>query len=351
MNVLFVAPNYYPHIGGVEKHIRELSAEIAKDGHRITILVVKYDAVYPDHEQQGNIEIFRFKKPRIKIISDIRLRWDVLRSFWHFIRADVIHYHDFSTFWDFGIWLYPLFKLFRKKVFLTFHGYEGDIPPRPSVVLKRKICQKLVDANICVGHFIEKWYGTKADIVIYGGVHQPQGPVRLDNYALFIGRLAEDTGIRAYLAAWELISKNHPELRFVICGGGPLQAELEGIVRSRGIPGVEFKGFVLEPEYYIKKARVVFTSGYLAILEAFSFQKPVLSFYDNPLKKDYLEMLPNSQSMLWIGSTGEELSTFFDEALVDSSKVAVAHEFSLENSWTKVKRDYYRLWGMNDSGL
>ncbi len=31
MRVLFVAPNDYPHIGSVERHVREVSRELGKD--------------------------------------------------------------------------------------------------------------------------------------------------------------------------------------------------------------------------------------------------------------------------------------------------------------------------------
>ncbi len=172
MNIIFVAPNYYPHIGGVEKHIRELSYELIKDGHSIIIFVVKSEKLYKDYENDGVIKIIRFNRTSIKFINRFYLNLQLVKHVAKFKQADIIHFHDFGTMWILGLLVYPLLRYMHKKIFITFHGWEGDIPPKKSSIRKRKICEKLADANICVGHFIQKWYGTKADIVTYGGVHK-----------------------------------------------------------------------------------------------------------------------------------------------------------------------------------
>lgn len=346
MKILFIAPNYLPHIGGVEKHIKMLCNELLKDGHNITILVMKYDNSYTDYEIINNLEIIRLNKTNIRFGNRIKLTKYMMIHFFKLLKYDVIHFHDFGTFWNYclPVWL-PL-KIFSKKMFITFHGWEGDVPPRKSVVWKRKIVEKLSDGNICIGHFLEKWYGTNADIVSYGGVEKANTTSEnKEEYLLFVGRLAQDTGIWDYMKSWEQLSKKYNNLKFIICGDGILRKELEKYIIDQNIPNVLFEGFVSDIESYIKNAKVIFTAGYLGILEAFSFKKNVVAVYDNELKKDYLEMIPHYKDMMWVtDDSTQNIIKVVDEALNNKVKQVKAYEYSLQNNWGKVKKDYYKLW-------
>lgn len=347
MRVLFVAPNYYPHIGGVERHVREVSLELQKDGHSITIIVPKHDSSYRDFEREGNIEVVRLNKPQTKLFAGLERVLQAAGASGRFLKADIVNFHDVATMWRYGLWIYPILKVLGKKVYITFHGWEGRFPPKGKIVARRKLAARLADGTMCVGHFIEKWYGTRADVVTYGGVHRSSLPETHENSVVFVGRLAKDSGIDCYLRAWEWIVRDHPELRLVICGDGAMKKELEDFVSRTGLRNVEFLGLVENPLPYVTDARVVFTSGYLGILEAFSRKKPVVAVYDNELKKDYLEMMPDSRRLMWIARDSKEVARCVDEALLDREKTERAYRYSLENSWTKVKEDYYRLWSVD----
>ena len=345
MKILFIAPNFLPHIGGVEKHIDNLCKEMLEDGHHITIVVQKFDNSYNDYEKKGNLEIIRIQKSNNRIVRKLDLLKYMLVNIKDVLKYDVIHFHDYSTFWSYGLLVYPVLKLFGKKLFITFHGWEGDVPPKRSVILKRRLVAKLTSANISVGHFIPKWYGTKADVISYGGVERVDDISKnKEDYVLFVGRLASDTGIFDYIKAWEVVSKNN-DLDFVICGDGILRNEIEEYIKKHKVQRVVLKGFVTDVSSYIKDAKVIFTSGYLGILEAFSYKKNVIATYDNDLKKDYLEMIPNYENMMWVVDNRiENIVNAFNEAIDDNRKKEIAYRYSLENSWEKVKKDYYRLW-------
>jgi glycosyltransferase involved in cell wall biosynthesis len=347
MKILFIAPNYLPHIGGVEKHLDNLCKEMLKDNHNITILVQKFDNSYKDYEKDENLEIIRIDRSDNKIIRRLNLLKYMIVNVKSILKYDIIHFHDYSTFWSYGLGVFPILKLFGKKIFITFHGWEGDVPPRKGVIIKRRLIEKLTTANISVGHFISKWYGTKADIVSYGGVDKVEDLSKnKEDYILFVGRLAPDTGIFDYIKAWEIVSKN-TNLDYVICGDGILREEIELYIKEHNIPRVVFKGFVSDVQNYIKDAKVIFTAGYLGILEAFSYKKNVIATYDNELKKDYLEMIPNHEKMMWVVDAEiDNIVNVFNEAIEDNIKKEVAYQYSLENSWEKVKKDYYRLWKM-----
>ncbi len=346
MNILFIAPNYLPHIGGVEKHLQNICEEILKDDHKITILVMKGDNSYKDYELNENFEIIRINKSNKRFGNRVNILKYMFSNIKIILKYDVIHFHDYSTFWFYGLGVYPILKLFGKKLYITFHGWEGDVPPRKSVIIKRKVVEKLASGNICIGHFIQKWYGTKTDIVSYGGVKRVDDLItNKEEYILFVGRLADDTGIWDYIKVWEVVSKRNSDLKFVICGDGVLQKDIEQYVKEKNIERIVFKGFVTDVEKYVKNAKVVFTTGYLGILEAFSYKKNVIATYNNEVKKDYLEMIPNYQNMMWvINNDKDDIIEAVDGAIEDIIKKEVAYKYSLENSWKKVKEDYYRLW-------
>jgi glycosyltransferase involved in cell wall biosynthesis len=344
MKILFIAPNYLPHIGGVEKHLEKLCNELLKDKHEITILVQKFDNSYKDYEKKDNLEIIRLNEGSNKIIRRFTLFSYMIMNLKKILQYDVIHFHDYDTFFAYGLGVYPILKIFKKRVYVTFHGWEGDVPPKKSIVFKRKIVEKLTNANISIGGFIPKWYGTKANIVSYGGVDRADINGLKEKYILFVGRLAPDTGILDYLKAWKIISQNST-LHFLICGDGLLRKKLEKYVKKHNLKNVKFKGVVENVHVYLKDAKVIFTSGYLGILEAFSYKKSVVAIYDNELKKDYLQMIPNYNHMMWVTDNNvDNIVKAFYEALQDNTKKDAAYEYSIENSWKKVKEDYYRLW-------
>ena len=190
MKILFLTRRFYPEIGGVEKHVYEVSRELIKRGNEVTILTevpsatkVKSNnnyhltdlsdiyginskepvkSVQNDIFKTGKIHIVRLNFGNQDWFQKFRV-WATMFTQSAAIReADVIHCHD-VFFWYFPFrFLYP-----RKKVYTTFHGYETKFPPTIKAKLVRKISEKLSYGNICIGDFIKKWYGTKPDFVTY----------------------------------------------------------------------------------------------------------------------------------------------------------------------------------------
>jgi len=101
------------------------------------------------------------------------------------------------------------------------------------------------------------------------------------DYALFVGRLSEEKGVRALLRAWEDVEG----VPLKIVGDGPLRRELEDFVRERRIKDVEFLGKRGKDEVYslMKGAGfLVFPSEWyetfgLVVIEAFACGVPVVA--------------------------------------------------------------------------
>src|SRR5260221_12614512 len=124
MKVVFLSRLFYPHIGGVEKHVMEVSRELIKKGHEVTVITERLDIL--DSRFHGNdrtkenidgIIVYRipvggedwFKKFRVW-----REMWQ-LRKVWQDV--DIIHAHDAF------FWYLPFRFFYNKKIFTTFHGF------------------------------------------------------------------------------------------------------------------------------------------------------------------------------------------------------------------------------------
>lgn len=150
MNILFISRLSYPHIGGVETHLREIGKCLSRKGHTVMVITGK-----------------QINYPKIKFIGLLFIWLWFFRNRSVIEEADIVHCHD-VFFWYLPFrFLYP-----KKPVYTTFHGYETAFPPSRKAVLIRKISEKLSWGNICVGDYIKKWYGTKPTFVTYGGINK-----------------------------------------------------------------------------------------------------------------------------------------------------------------------------------
>ena len=148
---------YWPHVGGVEKHVEKI-CDILSKKHQITIVCEKHDPKLSDYEKKRGVEIYRIgETDKFGIWKWWFQHLNLLRD------ADIIHIHDVF------FWFLP-FRLpfWSKKTFMTFHGYEGFEAPNWKQIFWHKLAAWLTKGNICIGDFHKKWYGVKPDFVSYG---------------------------------------------------------------------------------------------------------------------------------------------------------------------------------------
>lgn len=345
-NVIFFSRLFYPHIGGVEKHVLEISKLLLKNNYKITVITENFQSL-PKLDNIDGIQIVRINTGKKGSLKKIRIWVNLLQYIPLFRSADIIHCHDIF------FWYLPFRFIFPfKKVFTTFHGYEGDETPNRKSILMHKIAEKLSNGNICVGEFFNKWYGTKPTIVTYGAVDRSlikqliSRNKRIGRKAMFLGRLENETGIMNYLKAIKKLG-----IGMDVFGNGSLEKDVNSYIRNNNL-NVNLKGFVLNATDYIKDYEYVFTSRYLGILEAMAVKKPVFSEYSNEIKKDYLEMTPFAK-YISISSTSDEIVKEYKNYINNKSNINTdrGYDWVKDKTWESMVENYLRLWKIDNSPL
>lgn len=338
MNILFFSRLFYPHIGGVEKHVLEISRLLIKNGHKVSIVTEQDSLKTKSSETLEEIKVFRIPNLKEEKFKKFKIWKWLVNNYQLMKNADIIHCHDVF------FWYLPFRFLFPfKKIFTTFHGYES-YPLKPKDILVHKISEKLSMGSICIGDFIKKWYGTNPNFVSYGGIEIPgikdqRSKIKNENSALFIGRLDEQTGIKTYIKAVKLIRKKIPNFKLEIIGDGKFRKEI----------GKDFKvlGLQENSEKYFQNYNFAFVSRYLSVLEAMAAKKLVFAVYDNPLKEDYLRMTPFSKYITISGSSSElvsKISYYLDNVKAKELMIAEAYAWVKKHTWEEMMNIYLRLW-------
>lgn len=253
MQILMLSRFYYPHVGGVEKHIHEISKRLIKKGHKIHIIKTSY--------------------PKIKFIGLLVVWFQLFKQIGLIRKSDIVHIHDVF------IWYLPFRFLFpRKKVFITHHGGQAVYPILKKEIIMKRLASKLSNGTICIGRFIPKHFKVSCDAISYGAVQIPNAGKK-ENRIVWLGRLEEETGVLKVLE--EMKKYNNYKIDF--CGDGPLKKECKkaGTVH----------GFV-DPGPFLKKAKICYPVGYLSALEAMANKCKIKVVWNNKLKKDYWQMTP-----------------------------------------------------------
>jgi glycosyltransferase involved in cell wall biosynthesis len=258
MKILFLTHFYPPHIGGVEKHVYEVKKCLEKKGNRVNVISAA-DIKYPDIKILGLLFIWLWFFKNIKLIKE----------------ADVIHIHDVF------IWYLPFRFIYpNKKVFTTIHGFEWDNPLSKISIWQKRLAAKLSTKTVGVGNFLEKYLGIKFDLIIYGAASTQRNNTQKDiNLFVYVGRLEKNTGLLKFLN-W---LKENPKYKVDFCGDGEL--------RKRCVKFGNVHGFC-DPTPFLKKAEHCVPGGYLAALEALSFDCQIKLFWNDKIKDDYWSMSP-----------------------------------------------------------
>ena len=155
--------------------------------------------------------------------------------------------------------------------------------------------QTKVDAYIALSEFARKKHiagGLPAQrlVVKPNFVHPDPGPrssQEAGKYALFVGRLSEEKGLRGLLAAWKRLARPIP---LFLLGDGPLREEIAPQMGSTSLPETSLIGGVSRAEVFqwMRGARFLLCPSHwfegcpLVIVEAFACGVPVIATGHGP---------------------------------------------------------------------
>ena len=266
MKIVFLTRRAAPQIGGVESHIEQIAKCLRSTANEVKI-ISEADIKYPHLKFIGLIYIWFWLFKNRKLILD----------------SDIVHIHDVF------IWYLPFKFLYpNKRVFTTFHGWEGKYPIPFINILQKRIANKLSLKTISVGDYINKWYGIKSDIIIYGAVDKiniESAIHKISNTIIYLGRLEKDTGLLEFLKWLKL----HPVYKITFIGVGDLKDKCRKFGKVLGSK---------DPEKYLQEAEYCVPSGYLSYLEARNLKCKIMTFPNNPLKADYWDEIEKNYSKI-----------------------------------------------------
>ena len=340
-----LVPYFHPHPGGVERHVARICRELAPRGYGIDVVTSLHDPSLPVEEEFTGLRVHRFPVSRGTAPGTIQNGLKLTRFRRVLRRADLVHCHDYPTFRWYLLWRLAMPS---KPVYITYHGWEGHSPPRPSARFHRRIAERLTRGNICVGAFIEKWYGTKATTITYGAVApQESGPGEPSD-VLLLSRLEPDVPILSYLEGFAELSHLGPSAPvIVVVGGGSLLSEAKERASSLKLP-IRFLGHVDDPGPYLRGTRAVVSNGFLAILEAAASEKPVFAIHTSPVMEDRLHLFPHAGDFIHECadsiSFASALRAHLSRPAPGDSIPERAVAWARAQTWARLADQYEELW-------
>ena len=343
MKIVMVTQFFSPRLGGIERHVSRVCRILAAGGDDVHVVTWRYDDTLARCEVIDGVRVHRILGEDWYTGRFRRCKgWAAaarLRRIWK--DADVIHFHDYTPLIE---WFLP-HVLGRPRTFITFHGYEGYPVPRLSIALRR-FCARLTRGSIHVGAFIATYYGTPCRYVTYGGVDLP--PIAAGGErkgAAYVGGLRGDLGILGYVETLALLREDHGiDLPLEVVGDGPLGREVAARAQERGVEA-RFHGFRTDTARYLSRARVAMADSYLVLLEAMALKTPVFSYFDNRLKKDYLDSFPGSEALIAMrddpAALAADLADYLARPEKFSDRIDRGFDFAVEQTWDRVA-DLYR---------
>ena len=243
--VLFISSLYYPHIGGIETMITELSHFCHKDNFYTKVLTKRWPFTLPEYDKYKGIEIYRVVSARDKEEFESIINW--LKENGSKIKSDVVHVIGMRRPLPFiGLLISRLWKI---PIICTIAG--GEIPDkidsRPAKVWEEgekfipDVLRQSDYINCVSGALVRELKELMPDLknieTLYAGVDfsiiRGAQPEKIkDQYILSLRRLDYSKGVDILIRAFNLIKDIFPKLYLVIAGEGAEKNNLKNIVED-----------------------------------------------------------------------------------------------------------------------
>jgi glycosyltransferase involved in cell wall biosynthesis len=241
VRILQVCPKYYPSVGGVEQHVRNISERLAHE-HEVTVFTCDPSGLLSKEETLNGVKIKRFRS--FSPQDAYHISFGMLNALRH-SSFDIVHGHGYHA-------IPLLFSRYAKSnrfiVNAYYHGH-GHTPFRDMLIglykpLGRRAF-RAADAIVALSHYeralLIKDFNIDArniTVIPYGmNLEEFKGLRRKKTEGkmiLFVGRLEEYKGIQYIIQAMQFIESG---VHLEIVGKGLYKKNLERITEKLGLKG------------------------------------------------------------------------------------------------------------------
>lgn len=249
-HVLFVVTNYPPHRGGVEQHVSSLAHRLVARGAAATVVCLgDEDGVRDDDGVLVHTLRRRLDVGDVLALPE-PLAWRRLAGS---LADGVTHVSTHTRFFPMS-WLG--LRLARRAGVPVVHTEHGSDHVRtPSAVVNagaltvdrtmgRAVLRgatEVLAVSDRVADFVRRLSGREAEVFGNGvdvAAWRGADPVEPAPRLVFVGRLVDEKGWRAFLDVAARLAGEVPGLTAVLAGDGPRRAEVEAEVRRHDLGGV-----------------------------------------------------------------------------------------------------------------
>lgn len=255
LKVCMLTPYFYPHTGGTEKYVKDLSIELVKKGHEVTVISnnVPTSAHAPAEEVMDGVKVKRLPATDLFYApTTLSFSLDMVKGF------DLVHTHapafgfTRSVAGKLGI---PVVTTFHCDTTLSNRAFGMAMP---DFVIKAvefvgntmgnyvlpKVDEIIVttESYASTSPVAKNFPHTAIPIGIHSGAMDKKinekgisEATRDRNRILFLGRLAANKGVDILLKAMPKILAKFPDAHLVICGKGEEEASLRKLVSDLGL--------------------------------------------------------------------------------------------------------------------
>lgn len=297
LRVGMVAESYFPTLGGIQEHVRNMRNLLVRQGVEVTVLTgtpCATAACGPADAERGVVRVGRARSFRTggtftQATIGPLAAWNFYRALRHG-QFDLLNIHGPC---DMGLAFFAL-SMFRGPKVLTLHSCFPDAAWRRRVAPYYRWVFRRAAAVIAVSEATAQSMWRYADFeptIIPNGIDVGYWRARPSpRYArpgarnlVYLGRLEERNGPDLALDAFARIATCVPDVRLIMAGDGPMRSALEARVPEHLRSRVEFVGAVYDqrPELlasssvFLLPARAVGFS--IMVLEAFAAGLPVVA--------------------------------------------------------------------------
>lgn len=299
-------------VGGLSRHVYDLSCELAKQGVEIHIVTSSVQHL-PSYEKMKEIHVHRCLTNQKKTIHfmdwvlqlNIEMTERVKALVARGVTFDLIHAHDWMVSYAARMLKQELDLPLIATIHATEHGRNQGIHTELQAKISEQEWRLMYDADrvICCSYFmkseLEKIFQVPAEKVdvVYNGIEtsnvqhlndrsfsSPEWLDTEDQIILFIGRMVREKGVSTLIDSFSHLSSMFPSAKLVVAGKGPMLCEWkEKAKRLKLADRIVFPGFIDDATRNMLLTRAVvcvFPSYYepfgIVALEAMASRVPVI---------------------------------------------------------------------------